>query len=55
MDHQKLTIVCPNCRGAFLAEDPQGHGHSERGNSIVLRADRLLALLAGQTGLAGAM
>ena len=47
-DHQKLTVVCPHCRGAFLIRDPQP-------GSLMLRADRLLAMLAGQTGLAGAM
>jgi hypothetical protein len=56
MDHAKLTIVCQHCHGAFLAQDPQAKtGNEERGSSLVLRADRLLAMLAGQTGFAGAM
>lgn len=54
-DHQKLTVVCPHCRGAFLAHDPQSRdGSQPDGGSLMLRADRLLAMFARQTGFVGA-
>ncbi len=55
-DHRKLTITCPHCHGAFLAHEPptrDGKPH-DRPESLMLRADRLLAMLAQQTGLLGA-
>lgn len=55
-DHRKLTIVCQHCHGAFLAHDPQtrGAGSHDQTDSLMLRADRLLAMLARQTGFVGA-